>query len=256
MTMAEWGEKKRCFCQSTNAVPAIARSAPPTRLEPNRRTGLNPSNINSNTPPRNPPIPTVNPRPTTSNTSFNSTNTTSSSSRVTNSGGSSRTQGSPSLSIRDFVIAIGAIAIAAALSQAMSAWFTAQLSQSTNNYTTQKKHQPQLSPEQVVRRYYELAPSNRTQAKALLSESFKEKYRQQNPNSDGKSPFWDSVKQVEIVKTERINNEKMQIKIKYIYKNGRTYCESQIVELIFEKSKAQWFINTIDKNQSKQDCGK
>ncbi|MBW4497492.1 MAG: hypothetical protein KME26_31395 [Oscillatoria princeps RMCB-10] len=33
MTIAEWEEKRRCFCQYTNAVLATARSAPPTRLE-------------------------------------------------------------------------------------------------------------------------------------------------------------------------------------------------------------------------------
>jgi len=71
MTITEWDEKRRCFCQSTNAVPAIARPAPPTRLQTNRTTGLNPSNTTSNTPPRNPPPPTVNPHRTKSNTSFN-----------------------------------------------------------------------------------------------------------------------------------------------------------------------------------------
>ncbi|MBW4497491.1 MAG: hypothetical protein KME26_31390 [Oscillatoria princeps RMCB-10] len=244
MTIAEWEQKRRCFCQFTNAVLATARSAPPTRLETNRRTGVNVSNTNSNTPATSSPTPTVNSRPTSSTGSSTSRNTTSLNSISTNSGGSSRTEGSPSsrkwgwAAILCIVFGIG--------------WWTAQLGSFSKNYTALissiQNRQPQLTPKQVIARYYQLAPSNRAEAKALLSDAFKKTYKQQNPKSNGTSSFWDSVNSVETYAFKTLSNRQIQVWLKYIYKNGETACESRIVELIFDPNKSQWFIDKMPEN--------
>ncbi|MFB2980173.1 hypothetical protein [Microseira sp. BLCC-F43] len=300
MTITEWDEKRRCFCQSTNAVPAIARPAPPTRLQTNRTTGLNPSNTTSNTPPRNPPPPTVNPHRTTSNTSFNSTNTTaggeqlifrnttsntpprnpppptvnprptisnpSSSSRnttppsssFTNPSSSSRTQGSSSLSGWGCGVAI-LVAIAAALSPGMSARFTAQFSQFSNNSTTQKNQQPQLTPKEVVKRYYQSATSNPEADLPFRSDAF-QSYWKQKDQGNKTEEFFKQFQKVDVYSvqtlTQSSTNSKVRVWLKYVWKNNKTTCESQIMELIFAQSQGQWLIDKVSDVEYGLDCGK
>lgn len=250
MTMEEWNGYRKCFCQSTNAVRAIARSAPPTSLQTNRRTGINSSNRTSNTPTRNTPIPTVNQRneiPSTgSNYSTRSSNT------PTNS--STSTVNRVSTDNGNYGFLIGAGAIILILSAIALPTF---LNQANKAKQSEAK---QLLPKQVITKYYQLAPSNQTEAKALLSDALKAAHRQKNPNSDGKSAFWDSMKSAETYsfKTEKESpsNHQIRVWLKYIYKDSATSCESQRVEVIFDSSKGQWLINKVyDDVEYNLDCG-
>ena len=249
MTMNEWTDRRRCFCQSTNAVPAIARSAPPTSLQTNRRTGINSSNRTSNTPTRNTPIPTVNQRneiPSTgSNYSTRSSNTT-----PTNS--STSTVNRVSTDNGNYGFLIGAGAIILILSAIALPTF---LNQANKAKQSEAK---QLLPKQFITKYYQLAPSNQTEAKALLSDALKAAHRQKNPNSNGESAFWDSMKSAETYsfKTEKESPSNHQIKVwlKYIYKDSATSCESEKVEVIFDSSKGQWLINKVYEVEYNQDC--
>jgi hypothetical protein len=187
MTIAEWEDKRRCFCQFTNAVLATARSAPPKPIKKKRRKwGL--------------------------------------------------------AAILCIVFGLG--------------WWTAQLGSFSKNYTALissiQNRQPQLTRKQVITRYYQLAPSNRSEAKALLSDAFKKAYKQQNPKSNGTSSFWDSVNRVETYAFKTLSNRQIQVWLKYIYKNGETTCESRIVELIFDSNKSQWLIDKMPENQVEQ----
>ena len=202
----------------------------------NQRTGVNPSNINSNTSRTNPQPPTVHQPRTNSNTSSNSTNT--------NHWG---------------WIAIVLIVAAAFLSPDIRGWVATQINQSTNN-PIQNNQPPQLTPKEVITKYYQLAPSNRTEAKSLLSDALKAAHRENNPNSDGKSSFWDEIKSVETYsfKTEKESpsNHQIRVWLKYINKDSATSCESERVEVIFDSSKGQWLINKVyDDVEYNLDCG-
>ena len=61
-----------------------------------------------------------------------------------------------------------------------------------NQLASNQNSQPQLSPQQVVQKYYELAPSNREGAKSLLSDAYKNWSKQNNADSAGAS-FWNSI---------------------------------------------------------------
>lgn len=253
MTMDEWEEKSRCFCQSTNAVRAIARSAPPTRLQ----TNVRPQN-RQNTIPRTSPVTS-----TTSTSSPRSTSSSgSNSSRYTSPVSSNSTNSNNSSGSRNFPFDIRACGTALALLLGLG-WCTAQFAQSSRNNTQQtastQNLQPQLSPQQVVQKYYQLAPSNRVGAKALLSDAYKNWYKQTNTDSEAAS-FWDSVNKVEVYQLANLsqseNNYKIKVWLKYSKKDGGQPCESQDVEVLLDKSKAQWLIDKTDNIEQKPDCGR
>jgi hypothetical protein len=254
MTIDEWEEKSRCFCQSTNAVRAVARSTPPTRLQTNLRPQLNRQNTSFNTTPVTSRTSASSPRSTSSSSSDSSRYTSPLSSNSTNSSNSSGWGHFP-LNIRGGVTAL-------ALLLGLG-WCTAQFGQPSRNNTQQtastQNLQPQLSPQQVVQKYYQLAPSNREGAKALLSDAYKNWYKKNNTDSAAAS-FWDSVNKVEVYHLENLphsqNNYKIKIWLKYSKKDGGQPCESQEVEVILDRSKSQWLIDKTDNIEQKPDCGR
>lgn len=240
--------KQLCNCNNPNLVEAVAAnfSNERIRLEPNQSSssvrtstaGTEPLNFretSSNTSPTNPQPQTVHQPRTNYNTSSNSTNT--------NHWG---------------WIAIVLIVAAAFLSPDIRGWVATQINQSTNN-PIQNNQPPQLTPKEVITKYYQLAPSNRTEAKALLSDALKAAHRENNPNSDGKSSFWDEMKSVETysLKTEKESpsNHQIRVWLKYINKDSATSCESERVEVIFDSSKGQWLINKVYDVEYNQYCG-
>jgi hypothetical protein len=253
MTMDEWEEKSRCFCQSTNAVRAVACSTPPTRLQTNLRPNLNRRNTISNTSPVTSTTSTSSPRSTSSSSSNRSRSTSSLSSNSTNYSNSSGS--------RNFPLDIRGCATALALLLGLG-WCTAQFAQSSRNNTQQtvstKSLTPKLSPQQVVQKYYELAPSNREGAKALLSDAYKNWYKQNNTDSAGAS-FWNSINKVEVYQSANLshsqNNYKIKVWLKYSKKDGGQPCESQQVEVILDRSQGQWLIDKTDNIEQKPDCG-
>jgi DNA-binding helix-hairpin-helix protein with protein kinase domain len=127
------------------------------------------------------------------------------------------------------------------------------------NLIVNQSSQPQLTPKQVITKYYQLAPSNRAEAKAFLRDALKAEYRQENPNSDGKSDFWDAINSVETYsfKTEiqSPSNHQIRVWLKYFKKNGETACESERVGVMFDSSKGQWLINKVSDVEYNLDCG-
>ncbi|MEZ2239160.1 hypothetical protein [Microcoleus sp.] len=254
MTMDEWEEKSRCFCQSTNAVRAVARSAPPTRLQTNVRPQSNRQNAIPRTSPLTSTTSTSSPRSTSSSGSDSSRYTSPLSSNSTNYSNSSAWGHFP-LDIRG-----GATALALLLGLG---WCTAQFAQSSRNNTQQtvstQNLQPQLNPQQVVQKYYQLAPSNREGAKALLSDAYKNWYKQNNTDSAA-ADFWDSINKVEVYQLANLshsgNNYKIKVWLKYAKKDGGQPCESQQVEVILDRSKGQWLIDKTNNIEQKPDCGR
>lgn len=255
MTIAEWQEKRRCFCQSINVVPAIARSAPPTRLEANPRTGVNPLNRSSNTPLRNSPTSTANLPSTSSHSSSSSRNTTPVSSSFTNSTGSSPIPGTSSSSSWGYAAIISILLVGLG-------WCTAQVGSFSSHYTTQtsspQTQQPQLTPKEVITSYYKLAPSNREASLALLSDDYKSYYEKNNKGDDARS-FWNTIYKVDLYSFESLTGQspakqKLKVWVKYTNKRNETSCESLIIELIFDQSKGQWFIDKTSDTEQKFYC--
>jgi hypothetical protein len=254
MTMDEWEEKSRCFCQSTNAIRAVARSTPPTRLQTNLRPQLNRRNTISNSSPVTSTTSTSSPRSTSFSRYDSSRHTSPLSSNSTNSSNSS--------SSWHFSLDIRGCATALALLLGLG-WCTAQFGQSSRKKTPQtastQSLTPQLNPQQVVQKYYELAPSNRKAAKALLSDAYKNWYKQNNTDSAAAS-FWDSINKVEVYQLANLfqseNNYKLKVWLKYSKKDGGQPCESQEVEVVLDRSKAQWLIDKTDNIEQKPDCGR
>lgn len=254
MTMDEWEEKRRCFCRSTNAISAVARSTPPTRLQTNLRPQLNRRNTISNSSPVTSTTSTSSPRSTSSSGSDSSRYTSPISSNSTNSSNSSGS--------RNFPFDIRGCATALALLLGLG-WCTAQFAQSSRNQTQQtastQNLQPKLTPQQVVTKYYQLAPSNREGAKALLSDAYKNWYKQNSADTNAKS-YWDEINKVEVYNFANLSqsqsNHKIKIWLKYSRKDGGQPCESQEVEIILDQSKAQWLIDKTDNIEQKPDCGR
>ncbi|MEG4634224.1 hypothetical protein QUB56_32440 [Microcoleus sp. AR_TQ3_B6] len=252
--MNEWTDRQRCFCQSTNAVPAVAHSAPPTRLQTNRRTGINSSNRTFNTPPIA-PIPIVNQRNENQITGINSSNRSSNTIPI-NSSTSTGDRVSTNNVNSGCLIGVGAIML---ILSAIAFPSFINLANKAKQSEAKQYLQLQLNPKQVITRYYQLAPSNRTEAKALLSDALKTVFRQQNPNSDGKSDFWDSINRVETysfkTETQSSSNHQIEVWLKFLKKDGEIICESKRVEVIFDSSKSQWLINKVSDVDYNIDCG-
>jgi hypothetical protein len=248
MTMEEWEEKRRCFCQSINAIPAIARSTPPTRLQTNQRIRVTPPPIIN--PPITPIDLTVNSRSRNTNVSSNSS--------FTNVSPSRRESSYSSNGGGYWGCAILVFAIIATLS-----WCSNQFRQSTGNSLpqplTSQISQPQLTPKQVIEMYYQLAPSSdRKSANMLLSDAYKNWYKQKNININDPSSFWNTINKVEVFKTEIINdsktNQTVKTWLKYFSKNGEIACESQKMEVVFDSNKSQWLIDNIYDPEYNQEC--
>jgi len=141
----------------------------------------------------------------------------------------------------------------------MSAWFTAQLSQSTNNYTTQKNQQPPLSPEQVVTKYYQSATSNPEADLPFRTDAFKN-YWKQKDQGNNKEEFFKKFQKVDVYSfqtlTESPTKAKLKVWLRYVTKKNKTTCESQIMELSFAQNQGQWLIDKVSDVEYNLDCGK
>lgn len=102
-------------------------------------------------------------------------------------------------------------------------------------------------PKQTIVKYYQLATTNRQEAIKLLSDPWRrEAATRINDN------WWNSIRRVEVYafKTFAKNNSKAKIKVwlKYHMKNGQTPCESLIFNLIFDRTRNQWLMDSVEPN--------
>lgn len=223
MTMAEWEEKTRCFCQSTNAVRAIARSAPPTRIPVSPNRPLNPP---VDRPTRRTPVPIT---PITI-------------------AQSPPQHGWRWAGIAALLLCIGGLTVPFVHSL--------RIEQAQNHQNTIIA--PQLTPKEVITRYYQLAPSNRTAALAFLSENYKNYYKQSNTNSNAKS-FWSYINKVDIYSFKTLSspsNERQKIKVwlRYLTLDNIASCESLVIELVLDLNQGLWLIDKTSDVQYKPYC--
>nr|WP_263012208.1 hypothetical protein [Laspinema sp. D2d] len=126
--------------------------------------------------------------------------------------------------------------------EVVEGFFTSQ------NLSSSSKSTPHNSaPKQTIVRYYQLATTNRQEAIKLLSDPWRRQAATQiNDN------WWNSIRRVEVYafKTFAKNNSKAKIKVwlKYQMKNGQTPCESLIFNLIFDRSRNQWLMDSVEPN--------
>ena len=116
---------------------------------------------------------------------------------------------------------------------------------------------PQLDSKEVITQYYQLATSNRTAALELLSDEYKNQYRQNSQRDSAKS-FWNTINKVEIYAFLTLSNSenKYQIKVwlKYFRVDGYIACESQVIESVKDSHKNRWLINNISNIKQKPNC--
>jgi hypothetical protein len=121
--------------------------------------------------------------------------------------------------------------------------FIAQKDQSSPQHTAAQNS----DPKQTIVRYYNLAPNDRRAAINLLSDPWRREAAK-NVNDN----WWSSVRQVEVYafQTFAKNNSKAKIKIwlKYYMKNGETPCESLIFNLVFDRQKSTWLMDSVEPN--------
>ena len=233
MTIAEWEEKRKCFCQSTNAVRAVARSSAPTRLQINDKI----------------------PSKTATKTGYYPSGSTSYSSS-SNSRERSSLPGWIGGAIIALCLGFG-LGLGVWKGQSNQALFVnnhaGQNSASTHNSP------PKLAPKEVVTQYYQLAPSNKTAALALLSDPYKELYKKYNQGND--KSFWNTIQSVKVYAILTLSSSATKHKIKvwleYLTNDGYIACESQVVEVILDRSKNKWLIDrTGDDLEQKLYCEK
>jgi len=252
MTIAEWKEKRKCFCQNTNAVLAVARSSAPTRLQ-TRNNSLNHQNTRVNTSSTTARNTNTNLNVTPASISRSSTSPSRSSSTSYSSSSNSRERSSLPGWIGAAMIALF-LGLGVWQSQSNQALFfknnIEQNSDSTQNSP------PQLDPKEVITQYYQLAPSNKTAALALLSDPYKELYKKYNQGND--KSFWNTIQSVKVyaILTLSSSNTKHQIKVwlEYLTIDGYTACESQVVDVILDPSKNQWLIDQTGEVEQKLYC--
>ncbi|NMG60026.1 hypothetical protein E1H12_16245 [Geitlerinema sp. P-1104] len=240
MTLAEWEEKRKCFCQSRNAVLAVARYSAPTHLQ-TRHQSLNPQNTRANTS-----------SATARNTHPNSTVTP---------GGISRSATSHSSDSRVRSSFSGSMAVILALFLGGGLWVVrphlGTLIKNTPIETTNKNTSIQLTPKQVIAQYYQLATLNTTAALDLLSDEYKASYNH-NQGDDSAKSFWNTIQKVEIYafltlkKSE--NKHKIKIWLKYLTVDGYTACESQVIDVVLNRTKNKWLIDKTGNVEQKFNC--
>ncbi|GET41489.1 hypothetical protein MiSe_63010 [Microseira wollei NIES-4236] len=141
----------------------------------------------------------------------------------------------------------------------MSAWFTAQFSQFTNNSTTQKNQQPPLTPKQVITGYYQSATSNPEADLSFRSDAFKN-YWKQKEQGNNKEEFFKNFQKVDVYSFQTLKESstkaKLKVWLRYLTKKNKTTCESQIMELSFDQSQGQWLIDKVSDVKYNLDCRK
>lgn len=218
MTIAEWQDRRRCFCQSTNAVLAVARSSAPTRLQTSHNS-LNHQNTRVNTP----------------------CYTSSSNSRSSFSGW-----------IRAVIVALflggGWWAVRPYINNIIQENSLISSTQSTPS---------QLTPKEVITQYYQLATSNQTAALDLLSDEYKAWYNQNDGGNSAKS-FWNTIQTVEIYAfltlSQSDNKHQIKVWLKYLTVDGYTACESQIIEVVLSQTENKWLIDKTGNVEQKFNC--
>lgn len=225
LTISEWQSYKKCFCGGTNVVEAIARSSPAIRLQPRNRS-----------------LSRQDQRVNTTSTTPRNTNVDSSSSS------SSRWIG---VVILTLFLGLGVWQF-----QSNPELFL-QKNIGENPDSTQSSS-PQLEPKEVIAQYYQLATSNRKAALDLLSNEYKNQYKQNNQSGQTNSTksFWNTINKIEIYGFLTLNSSGsrhyIKIWIKYFKNDGSTSCESQEIEVINNDNK--WLINQVRNIQQKPRC--
>lgn len=104
-------------------------------------------------------------------------------------------------------------------------------------------NQNKLNPKSSIYEYYGLATNNRQAALKLLSEAWRQKEAKK-----GNTGFWQSISKVDIyaIKTlsQSPSNATLKVWIKYYTKNGDTPCESVVFQLIFDRYKNTWLLDS------------
>jgi hypothetical protein len=222
MTLSEWQEKRRCFCQSTDAVRAIARSERPTRIS-----------VSPNRP--NPPISRPTPRTPVPATPL------------------SITPNPPQYAWRWAGLLVLLLGLGG---------LTGPIVQFSQNRAARNANQatldPQFTPKEVITRYYQLAPVNRTAAIALLSDDYKNYYKVNQSHENVKN-FWNTIKKVDIYLFQTLSSaspdqSKVKVWLRYLTSDNITACESLIVELILDKNQGLWLIDKTSDVQQKPSC--
>jgi len=235
MTLAEWQEKRKCFCQSPNAVRAVACSSAPTRLQP-RNNSSNHQNTRVNI-----SASTVTPPSVFSRYSSPS---------------NSRDR---SFSLRWIKLVIITFVLGGVFWQIKSNnWLFFSKNSERNSISHSNQNSlSQLTAKEAITQYYKLAPSNRTSALDLLSDEYKKLHKQNDGGNSAKS-FWNTIQEVEIYAflTLRRSENKYKIKVwlKYFTVDGYTACESQIIEVVLDERKNKWLINKTSNIEQKFNC--
>ena len=134
---------------------------------------------------------------------------------------------------------------------------THMLKGSTSQSGTTTKVTSSLSPKEVVQQYYQLAPTNKSAALALLSEL----WRKEEQSKEGSSAkFWDSINQVDVyaLKTLKQTSQFATVKawLKYYPKDKNdTPCESITFKVIHDSQTNQWLMDSASDVVQKMNCG-
>lgn len=104
--------------------------------------------------------------------------------------------------------------------------------------------QPDLTPQQTVAKYYELATSNREAALEIIGESWRENERE---NREEGIKFWNSIEEVRIYGTEVIDQSSSRVVVKvwlqyYMKYEDYNPCETRTFELRLDPNKNQWIL--------------
>lgn len=122
-------------------------------------------------------------------------------------------------------------------------WFQEHKKKSPQSFNSSA--QIKLTPKETIKKYYELATTDKKAAIELLSD----RWRQIEKQKKNKSPdnWWNSIRKVEVyaIKTlnQSANNAKIEVWLKYYMKNGDSACESRIFPLIFDRSRNKWLLD-------------
>ncbi|AFZ15621.1 hypothetical protein Cri9333_4855 (plasmid) [Crinalium epipsammum PCC 9333] len=219
MTIYEWEEKRRCFCQGTNVVPARARSAPPTRLESNRtRASFSRSRQNNIVPPIAATNSTINSRSTTN---INST----------------RTQNH---AFSNKFMAIAALILFSFCVQPVLNLF--------NNLSLQlSQSRLQIPPEQFMKNYYfKINSSKYEQAWEDLSPKFQAKSDLMPYGKTSYLNFWKSrrveIESINLV-DQKSNYAEVNIRLRYFAQSRNLGSNYISYTLIWNSSKNNWQID-------------
>lgn len=130
-----------------------------------------------------------------------------------------------------------------------AAWQSSQVKKIGSLFYQNQTTAQNYDPKNTIIQYYHLVTKNRKAAIKLLSDAWRRQAAQTVNNKDN---WWNSVRKVQVYafQTFARNNNKAKIKVwlKYYMKNGQTACESLISNLIFDRNRNQWLMDSIEAN--------